>query len=152
MGALRSYWRLPWRHKLTTARVSVLVVGVRMALRVLPYRTVQRLLTLGEREASRSTSALAPEALRARRQRIASAVASTGKHLLGDKPCLTQALVAQRLLRRQGYDTDLCIGVTKDGNELLAHAWLEKDGRVILGGRASQAKYTPLVPVRPEPA
>lgn len=146
MGILRSYWRLSWRDKLTAAYVSVLVVGVRVALQVLPYRTVHRLLRFGARDVSSAGA----EELHARRQRTVRTVAATSRRLLGDKPCLTQALVAQRLLRRQGFETDLRIGVTKDGDELLAHAWLERDGRVILGGRSSRTRYTPLTPVQPD--
>lgn len=131
---------------MTTLRVSLMVIGVRAALHVLPYRTVQRWLVRGTQD----VSSLAPEVVHARRRRLVSLVAATSKHLLGDKPCLTQALVAQRLLRQQGYDTELRIGVTKDGQELLAHAWLERDGRVIIGGQSSQVRYAPLVPVHPE--
>lgn len=146
MGILRSYWRLPWSQKATTVRVSLMVLGVRAALHVLPYRTVQRWLTRGTRD----VSSLVPEVLHARRRRIVSLVTATSKHLLGDKPCLTQALVAQRLLRQQGYDTELRIGVTKEGEELLAHAWLEREGRVVIGGQSSQIRYAPLAPVHPE--
>jgi len=146
MGILRSYWRLPWGQKAAAVRVSLMVLGVRAALQVLPYRTVQRWLAQGARD----VSSLAPEVVHARRRRIVSLVAATSKHLLGDKPCLTQALVAQRLLRQQGYDTELRIGVTKDGEELLAHAWLEREGQVVIGGQSSQGRYVPLVPVHPE--
>jgi hypothetical protein len=79
-------------------------------------------------------------------------VEAVGRRLLGDKPCLTQALVAQRFLRQRGYDTTLRIGVAKDGRELLAHAWLEREGRVIIGGGASPVRYKPLAPVHSEAA
>jgi hypothetical protein len=74
-------------------------------------------------------------------------VEAVGRRLLGDKPCLTQALVAQRLMSQGGYDSVLRLGVAKDGRELLAHAWLERGGRVIIGGSASPERYTPLAPV-----
>lgn len=148
MGMLRSYLQAPWRFKLTVLRATGWVAGVRLALWVLPYKVVQRALECDVAP----PDDLPIHELNLRRQRILSAVAATSKHLLGDKPCLTQALVARRLLRQQGYDTDLRIGVTKEGGELLAHAWLEKDRQVILGGRGSQTKYVPLAPVQPEAA
>jgi hypothetical protein len=48
--------------------------------------------------------------------------------------CLPQALVGHRLLGRKGFDVQLKIGVLKNrGDQLAAHAWLEFQGRVILG-------------------
>lgn len=117
-----------------------------MALNVLPYRSVHRMMAVGEPGHVLQT----PQEAWAYRRRVVGAVHAVGKRLLGDKPCLTQALVAQRLLRQKGYDTVLRLGVTKDGKELLAHAWLERDGQVVIGGNASQTRYTPLVPVQPE--
>jgi len=48
--------------------------------------------------------------------------------------CLPQALVGHRLLGRKGFNVELKIGVLKPpGDQLIAHAWLEYQGRVILG-------------------
>jgi len=48
--------------------------------------------------------------------------------------CLTQALAAQALLRREGIPTDFRLGVAMDHNgKFQAHAWVERDGQVILG-------------------
>jgi hypothetical protein len=66
-----------------------------------------------------------------------------GHRLLPNRPCLTQALVLQFLLLRGGDDTPkLKIGVTKgQQNELLAHAWVERDGEVLIGGKTSPLTY-----------
>lgn len=49
--------------------------------------------------------------------------------------CLTRALVARLLFSRSGYDSRLCIGAARGPQgEFEAHAWLESNGRVILGG------------------
>lgn len=49
--------------------------------------------------------------------------------------CLTQAIAARMLLLWFGCDARLCLGVahTDDGS-FRAHAWLEREGRPILGG------------------
>lgn len=48
--------------------------------------------------------------------------------------CLPQALVGHRLLQQKGFDVQLRIGVLKNhGDQLTAHAWLEYQGRVVLG-------------------
>lgn len=149
MELLRKFWARSWSDKVLLLRALGLVGGVRVGLNVLPYRTVQRLLTRSDYPTTEAFDSPA-EALKYRR-RVIGAVQTIGKRLLGDKPCLTQALVVQHLLRTKGYETALRIGVTKEGRELLAHAWLERDCQVIIGGGTS-AQYVPLVPVEPEVA
>jgi hypothetical protein len=58
--------------------------------------------------------------------------------------CLTQALAAQLLLARRGHSSRLRIGVARArGGGLRAHAWLESEGVVVIGGPGVEA-YTPL--------
>jgi len=46
--------------------------------------------------------------------------------------CLYRALGSYALLRAAGQEVRFVIGVCKDGEELRAHAWLERDGRAIV--------------------
>lgn len=50
--------------------------------------------------------------------------------------CLPQALAAQVLLGRRNHPAEVKIGVTKAEGQvtLEAHAWLECEGRIVLGG------------------
>jgi hypothetical protein len=70
--------------------------------------------------------------------------------------CLTQALAAQVLLTRRGRAARLHIGVSKaEGRKLEAHAWVESQGRVVIGGSGLE-RYTVLAVLsgpakRPEP-
>jgi hypothetical protein len=73
--------------------------------------------------------------------RILWAVAAVNRRLFPDRPCLTQALAARYLLSRGGVPSVLQIGVARDGSDLQAHAWLEREGRVITGGEHSPARY-----------
>lgn len=59
------------------------------------------------------------------------------------RPCLTQALVGRLFLAREGVDATLHIGVAKSDGDLRAHAWLEQDGVIILGGARSRDEYRP---------
>ncbi|MEM8598314.1 MAG: lasso peptide biosynthesis B2 protein [Bacteroidota bacterium] len=148
MDLLRKFAGRTWADKRLLLRSLALVVGVRAGLWVLPYRTVQRLVEAKPGPVPPvSTRDGAPY-----QRRVVAAVESVGRRLLGDKPCLVQALVAQRLLRQGGYETSLHLGVAKDGRKLLAHAWLERDGYVVIGGGRSQFQYTPLSPVGPDAA
>jgi hypothetical protein len=47
--------------------------------------------------------------------------------------CLKKALVLYALLVRRGFEVQLLIGAARDGSRLDAHAWLEHQGRIILG-------------------
>ena len=59
--------------------------------------------------------------------------------------CLTQALVTRTLLARCGCHAIVRIGVARsETGELQAHAWVEVDGSIVIGGSESQKHYTPL--------
>ena len=63
----------------------------------------------------------------------------------GGALCLARALTAQVLLEQQGCWPVLHIGVAKsEKGELQAHAWLEIDGQVVIGGLSDLARYQPL--------
>ena len=117
------------------ARVTPVVLGARVALWVLPYRTVLRAFEPAQRPP------VEPSPKHLRTVQVADWV---GRTFLGDMPCLSQALAARWLLSRDGYAADLKIGARMEDGELAAHAWLERDGRVILGGADSPAKYAQL--------
>jgi hypothetical protein len=58
--------------------------------------------------------------------------------------CLPVALVTARLLARQGTPATLRIGIARDAGHLSAHAWLEREGRVL--GAGGQG-YAPILGV-----
>ena len=126
----------------TALQAAVLLVVVRVGLAVVPFRTLEA--RLHSRQRGRRES----QGLTATHRRTLWAVSAVARRLFGNKPCLPQALVARLLLERQGVHTDLKIGVAKeDGSDLLAHAWLERDGRVLIGGQTSPQQYRVLEPV-----
>lgn len=47
--------------------------------------------------------------------------------------CLSSALALQRLLARNGHDCELHIGVARGTGAFIAHAWVEFEGRIVLG-------------------
>ena len=65
--------------------------------------------------------------------------------------CLTQALAAQVLLARRGFPAHLHIGVAKKGAEARfeAHAWVESQGKVVIGG-SEPGRYTQLLALEGE--
>lgn len=65
--------------------------------------------------------------------------------------CLSSALALQRLLAANGHDSELHIGVAGDGGAFAAHAWLERDGRILIG-EDDRARYTRLASWTTSPA
>ena len=135
---LRDLWRHPWRNWGLLLYAGGLTAVVRVALSVVPLRRLTRAL--------RRVASWLPHWTRSTPQyrlRAAWAAHAVGRRLLPERPCLTQALVLQYLLLRRGDDTaELHIGVTKSDDEgLQAHAWVERDGQVLIGGTNAPTRY-----------
>ena len=133
---LREFSAREWTTLISAVPV---VLMVRLGLSTLTFKSlVERLRTYATRFSGAPAS---EEEVR----RLAWAVNAIGGRILGSRPCLTQALALQFLLWRRDVDTELRIGVDKDENgQLLAHAWVVRDGRVLIGGHLSEMKYRPL--------
>lgn len=158
---LRTYRRLPVRHREAARRAAYWIVVIRAALACCPFKRVLRYVERRAETALRHTS-FAPDGSSsgAAADRsgtpggtpapppVASrptlwAIHAVGRRLLPARPCLTQALVGRLLLAREGVDVTVHIGVAKSDGELRAHAWLERDGAIILGGARSRDAYRP---------
>ena len=96
-----------------------------LAARLLPLARVNRLLRARRRM---------PACCRAEDEagRALWAIAVTAR-LVG-YTCLAQALAARVLLERRGFDCRLRLGVVRADGRFEAHAWLERGGRVVVGG------------------
>ena len=108
-------------------RATIALVTAKLAVRFMSItnasKTVTRIQAIGRRPATSPS----PE-------RIAWAVMTTGRLMSGLKNCLVQALAAQSILARAGYTCELQIGAAKNGpRKLLAHAWVERNGEVLIG-------------------
>jgi hypothetical protein len=128
-------------------RASLLLVKMRVALSLLPWRRVLALLPTGlpAKKGPYPFSACAVDRLE-RSVRAAS-------RIVPRSTCLTQALALTHLLCRSGYAATVRIGVTNAGGRFIAHAWVECDGAPLLSSAADVARYAPLVawtPIRPD--
>jgi hypothetical protein len=59
--------------------------------------------------------------------------AMMGTRIMPNSTCLVRALSASRLLAQNGHKSTLHIGVKRTAGLFEAHAWLEYDGRAIIG-------------------
>lgn len=134
MSPLRKWRKLAPAERRLLARAWLLLGMIRVALWLLPFRVVHRLLARTQTSPPRCSI-----------EQIGWAVAVAGVYLPW-ATCLPQALTAQVLLRRNGHAADLKIGVARDDRgRLEAHAWVESTGQIVIGGSATTvARYTPL--------
>lgn len=118
----------------------VLLNGIRLALWMFPFGLVKRQL------AAVSTAWVCPAAKPPiALALIVKAVAIAGRHTPGKARCLVRALTTQALLNHYRYPHQLHIGVMKKADcSVEAHAWIEYEGLVIVGGLDNLSEFKPL--------
>jgi Transglutaminase-like superfamily len=110
---------------------------MRWGLATIGYARLIRLLSRLQRAQSNTAKGCPDEV-----DRIVWAAGAAGRLLLGARPCLPLAMATQWLLRRRGIATELRIGVMRDeSNHLEAHAWVELDGRILIGQTSSLGSF-----------
>jgi hypothetical protein len=120
---------------------AFLLAGVRLALPLVSFKTLQDLLIRVSRGTRRSHLSEAVPA-----DRIAWAITVASTYVPQTQNCLIQALAAWTLLAGRHHPALLRIGVANGlDRQFTAHAWVENDGNVVIGGSADLASYTPLV-------
>ena len=128
MKKLSKILGLPYQEKVLLAQSLFLVVIIRLSLWVFPIRWINRSLSRFKKFVSDKQKAdwiLI--------KNVTSSV-STSSYYVPCASCLTQALATQTLLRIRGQESVLKIGVDKDeSGKLLAHAWIEVAGEIIIG-------------------
>jgi hypothetical protein len=128
---------LPAAERQRLLHAAITVATVRLVLLVLPFRWVR---------AQVDTRKLA---LRPRGEvpagRWAWAVQVAARRIPG-ATCLTQALALQWLLARAGHNASIRMGVAKDGARgFEAHAWVESNGEILLGGDEPPDRFVPIL-------
>jgi hypothetical protein len=126
MKKVHNFLKLPLPEKRLLIKALLLVWGVNCGLRLLPFRTM---LALIKRAPVKRAAASIPL------NRLLGAMETAGRNV-PRSTCLVRAIAGQVFLARHGHQTDLRIGVLKDQSEkrVKAHAWLESQGLVLLGG------------------
>jgi hypothetical protein len=132
---------LSWPEAALLFWAGVTVAAVRLGLWTLPFPLMQkRLASLGR--ARRQNRAVDRDAVCLAVQRVS--------RLVPEATCLTQALAAQVLLARRGFESVLRIGVARgDGTVgiVKAHAWLEDQRGAVLIGQIDFAPFVRLPPI-----
>jgi hypothetical protein len=118
---------LTGRERALLGTALVLLHVTTIGMRLVGFHRYQAWLTRWGTGRKRSA---VPDAEVAARQ-AAQMVAVAARYSLFGKTCLPQAIVLSFLLQRMGLNGDLRIGVRQEGNELKAHAWIERQGQVL---------------------
>jgi hypothetical protein len=128
---------LPGAHQRELARAVVVVCLARLALSLLPYRYLGPLL-FARKPAMRSRRAMTESDVIAR---VAWAVTAAAR-VVPAGTCLVQAWATKILLERHEIPSTLRLGATRTpAGAFRAHAWIECDGRVVVGGKESPGIY-----------
>lgn len=137
---IRRFFFASKQDRLLVIKASVLLVGVRMGLWLLSFRDLQRLVGKISQPSSPGKNDDNPD-------RVAWAVWTASRYI-PKATCLAQALTTQIMIARQGQSSELIIGVSREGESAMkAHAWLEIDGRSIIGGHQLDG-YTKLMSIK----
>ncbi len=114
-----------------------LLGAIRLGLWLLRFKTLRQWLAKLERTSF-------PEQEAAELNSVIWAVNLASRYQLGGVKCLARALTTQVLLSRRGYPAELRIGVVKkENNQLLAHAWVESNGEIVMGAIRNLAEFKP---------
>ena len=142
LGArLRKAGRLPAREWLLLVEAGGWFAAVDLGLRLVAVKRLIAFLqgrgrsTNPAERSAKGGAGLSPH-------RVAYLVERVARAYPFAPTCLKKALVLYALLKRRGVDVKLIIGATKTDRKLDAHAWLEHQGRVLIGGPAE--RYEPL--------
>ena len=120
-------------------KASLMLWVVKLGLIVLPFETLRRYLD----KLVRLPSGFSMSGERSADQ-VVWAVELAGRLMPRASTCLTQALSAQVLLLRRGYPALVHIGTVRgERGEFEAHAWVESEDEVVLGGDELE-RYTRL--------
>ena len=135
---LRKFFSLPAKEQQILVKAFFLLIIIRLGLWLLPFRTLQRTLAnLFQSPVTINRQSPSPE-------KVSWAVSAVSRYV-PSATCLAQALTLQALLSQEGIHSDLALGVARDdATGITAHAWLEIDGTVIIGGQ-ERDRYTRLM-------
>jgi hypothetical protein len=137
VSALLKFLRVPPSERRLLIQAALLLGGIRLGLRLLPYRVVRDVVAqlarapVGLRRGSGGFSV----------DQITWAVTKISRYV-PKSTCLAQALAAQVLLSRHDHPAHLHVGITRgEDGELRGHAWLESRGSTVVGGE-ELSRYT----------
>ena len=151
MSIAGRYFQLPRHERALAIRAALAVAAVKCGLITIGFAGVRRITARAPLDNPHNQWCLtmAPRRVRAlimkpSSDRVAWAVQAASLRIPGSANCLVRALACEYLLGRYGYASELKIGASRsEAGEFAAHAWLESEGRVLVGNFELE-RYVPL--------
>jgi hypothetical protein len=132
MTPLQQFRNLPRGDRSLLLYALALVIALRIALWILPFRWICRAVQTSPVHVNGSSGRFA-WAVQAAARRVPQAT------------CLTQALALHHLLACAGLPSFLRVGVAKDARGgIESHAWVEHEGVVLIGDNGKLESYSPM--------
>ena len=139
----RRFWRLSWHRRWLVLQAALLLPVVTVELKTLGIRRYRRVLRSdvsgkGPRQQPVDADRLSRARFAARLVRLC------GSYLFSGGYCLQESITVWKLLRLQGINSDLRIGVRRREGRFEAHAWVEYAGIVISDTQDVSTRFIPL--------
>lgn len=136
MKRFLNFFRLPLTEKLLLGESLVMVALIGFGLQVVPFKFFRKSL------ATQLVKDAKQEPIDWKQINLIVRSVRSVSRFVPFASCLPQALTAMFLIKLKGQHSELKIGVAKDENELFkAHAWLETNGRIIIGKLPGHRQY-----------
>jgi hypothetical protein len=122
---------------------AAILIATNAALRLCNFQVLRRVLI-------RCARRVPPFGRPVEAEQIVDAVERISRRLRAISTCLSIALTAEAILTHYGYDSVLCLGAKRESGQFSAHAWVERNNAVLIGGpREVTLEYArfPMIPV-----
>jgi hypothetical protein len=127
--------------RLLFLKTFIWILGCKVGLRITNYNFISKVLFGKSRDAKPQGT---NEEIDRTITNIISFVSLIGNGLF-EGNCLCNAMVVKLMLARRNFPVNIRIGIScKGGHHLRGHAWVEKDGKILMGGNNSVLLYIPI--------
>lgn len=139
--ALRKLESLAASERTVLLEAAVLLPLVHAMQQRLPFKRWRALLE--QHEPPRAKGSLQPAPVQ-----VAWAVETARRWVPGEYKCLPTAYTAHWLLHRHGHASTIHVGVARDAaGKVEAHAWVDCDGRTLVGEVADMERFVAFPPL-----
>ena len=139
--ALHKIRQVSPRERLLLAEASATMPCVHAIQQLMPFKRWRTLLERGD--------AVAPDGVdRPSIEQIVWSVRIASRYVPGEYKCLPNAYTAHLMLHRYGYPSQIHVGVARDPQgKVEAHAWVECEGRTVVGELDDMHRFVPFPPL-----
>lgn len=129
--------RIGRKRRLWIIKIFALSALIRATILIIPFKRIKKHLGIHNEESTLEVE----EEIYELASEIGWIIPRVCKKTPWESKCLVQAIIAQRLLKKEKIDSTLYLGVAKEeSGELMAHAWL-RCGTMIVTGGGPMPKY-----------